>query len=260
MALILGTGINAAIHLPIASLHPSKFGARQIPVDDDVTHVLVNTELSMFGKKAYPTTRWDNIVNTKHLMPDYQPMEYLIAGGYMGELVRLIILEATETVGLFGGAMPSSLSQPYTLDARTLAVIETDASATLSASRRLFHEQHPNSAPPTYLDMSFVQQVTRSVSRRSCAYATAAIHALASLLQDMERSHNITSNPENYLKIGCDGSIINKYPGYMDKVQALLDALVIEENHDRKRIILEKTIEPAVSGAGVAVAMASSSP
>lgn len=231
-----------------------------MPASDNATHVLVNTELSMFGKQAYTTTRWDEIVNTNHIMPDYQPMEYLVAGAYMGELVRLIVLEATETVGLFGGRMPSSLTSHYTLDARVLAAIETDKSPTLSLSRRLFQQQHPNAVSPANSDMYFVQQVTLAVSRRSCAYATAGIHALASLLQDMEASHQVVSNDSDSINIGCDGSIINKYPGYMDIVQSQLDQIIELEIGRRKRIVLEKTIEPAVSGAGVAVAMAASKP
>ena len=261
LALILGTGINAAIHLPIASLHPSKFGKRSMPAADDVANVLVNTELSMFGKKAYPTTRWDELVNCKHIMPDYQPMEYLVAGPYMGEITRLILLEASETTGLFGGKLPPSLMSNYTLDARILAAIETDSSPGLLSSRRLFHKHHPNNEFPNFSDMHFVQQVTGVVSRRSCAYATAGIHALASLLEDMESSHQIVSTDADSINIGCDGSIINKYPDYMDKVQALLDEMIrLEDNISRKRVVLEKTVEPAVSGAGVAVAMAAAAP
>lgn len=231
-----------------------------MPAADDVTHVLVNTELSMFGKKAYPTTRWDELVNSNHIMPDYQPMEYLVAGPYMGEIIRLILLEATETIGLFEGKLPPSLVSNYTLDARILAAIETDSSPGLSSSRRLFHRHHPNNELPIFSDMLFVQQVTRAVSRRSCAYATAGIHALASLLEDMEAPHQIAPTDADSINIGCDGSIINKYPDYMDTVQASLDQIIRLEDGRRKRIVLEKTVEPAVSGAGVAVAMAAVAP
>lgn len=214
----------------------------------------------MFGKKAYPTTRWDQIVNSNHLMPDYQPMEYLVAGAYMGELVRLIMLEATKTVGLFGGKMPPSLSTHYTLDARILAAVETDTSSTLATSRSLFHQHHPNAVSPGLSDMYFVQQVTLAVSRRSCAFVAAGIHALASLLEDMEKAHQAIPSRVDTITIGCDGSIINKYPGYMDTAQTLLDQIKGLENGSKKRILLEKTIEPAVSGAGVAVAMAARNP
>ena len=214
----------------------------------------------MFGKQAYPTTRWDDIVNNNHLMPNYQPMEYLIAGGYMGELVRLIVLEATKSVGLLGGKMPPSLTTHYTLDARTLAAIETDRTPSLASSRKLFHGCHPNIAAPNPNDMYFIQQVTRAVSQRSCAYAAAAIHALASLLQDTDETREVASSKMSSINIGCDGSIINKYPNYMDRVQEWLDNMTRLQGSNRKSIVLEKTVEPAVSGAGVAVAMASTYP
>lgn len=103
LAVILGTGVNAAIHLPIAALQSSKFGSRIMPSETDADFVLTNTELSMFGKDILPTTRWDERLNNDHMHPNYQPFEYLIAGAYMGEIVRLIICEATATAGLFSG-------------------------------------------------------------------------------------------------------------------------------------------------------------
>lgn len=103
--MILGTGVNAAIHLPIVSLDPSKFGPRTIPPDTDTAFVLTNTELSMYGKNIVPMTRWDEQLNNNNMHPNYQPFEYLIAGAYLGEIVRLIIQEATARVGLFSGSV-----------------------------------------------------------------------------------------------------------------------------------------------------------
>ncbi|MCJ1464831.1 hypothetical protein MMC07_003446 [Pseudocyphellaria aurata] len=256
LAAILGTGINAAVHLPIAALHPSKFGPRLMPRSSEATHVLVNTEFSMFGKSIWPTTRWDEKLNTSHLLPDYQPLEYLIAGGYMGEIVRLILVEATTGAGLFGGHLPPSLLSEYALDTRTLAAIEQDHSASLVSSCILFQERHPSSNPPLYSDMRFIRQVTRSVSRRSSAYFTAGMHALSSLLEDLGGSEPLHDGA-NHIGIGCDGSVINKYPGYMARCQDLMDQLIgLEGGQVRRRVVLEKTIDSAVVGAGVAGAMA----
>lgn len=105
LAVILGTGVNAAIHLPIAALDASKFGSRTMSPDRDTAYVLTNTELSMFGQHILPMTRWDEHLNNSHMHPNYQPLEYFIAGGYMGEIVRLIICEATATAGLFNGSV-----------------------------------------------------------------------------------------------------------------------------------------------------------
>ncbi|KAL8913945.1 MAG: hypothetical protein Q9171_001330 [Xanthocarpia ochracea] len=257
LAVILGTGINAAIHLPVSSLHDSKFGLRQFPTTIETTHVLVNTELSMFGKRAFPTTRWDDHLNAHHILPDYQPLEYLLAGGYMGEIVRLIIVEATETAGLFDGKLPAALSIPFSLETRTLAAFEADTYPNLTRSCIYFQNEYNLPVPPTLAEMRFIRQVVLSVSRRSQGYFTAAIHALSSLLHDLD--DGILQNGLDHICIGCDGSVINKYPGFMERSQALLDELVRADQSGQKRVVLESAGESAVLGAGVAAAMANAS-
>ncbi|KAL8949530.1 MAG: hypothetical protein Q9222_004367 [Ikaeria aurantiellina] len=255
LAVILGTGLNAAIHLPVSSLHDSKFGARQFPTWVETTHVLVNTELSMFGKTAFPITRWDEYLNANHILPDYQPMEYLIAGGYLGEILRLIIIEAIETAGLFDGRIAPSLLVPYSIDTHTLAMIEADTYPSLSPSCKAFQEKYQLIHSPTPMEMHFIRLVIISISHRSQGYFTAAIYALSTLLDETRQGN--AEDDLDHICIGCDGSVINKYPGYMKKSQALLDQLVVtEQDIGRKRIVLESAGESAVLGAGVAVAMA----
>lgn len=259
LACILGTGMNAAIHLPIASLHPSKFSSRLSPQEAGLTHVLTNTELSMYGKNTFPSTRWDELLNSKHIMPDYQPFEYLVAGRYMGEIVRLIMVEATKASGLFDGLLPPSLETPYVLDTRTLAQIEIDTSVNLQKTRNLLNKQYQSLRAYSYYDASFIRQVVRSVTRRSVAYFTTGIHALSSLLQDMEDQAGLRDNLD-HITLACDGSVINKYPGYMERAQQTLDKMITSEKDRRNRVIFERTQESAVLGAGVAAAMAVHSP
>lgn len=258
LAYILGTGINAAIYLPIAALDQSKFASRSLPQDAGITHVLTNTEFSMYGKNIFPTTPWDELLNKKHILPDYQPFEYLVAGGYMGEIVRLVMVEAAKTAGLFGGLLPPSLLTPYILDTKTLAQIETDNSDLMVKARTLLHRQHPSHQKPSFDDAYFIRQTIRSVSSRSIAYFTTGVHALSSLLQDLEEKAGLRDDLD-HISIGCDGSVINKYPGYMDRAQDTLDRMIATENIGRKRVILERTQESAVLGAGIAGAMAAES-
>ncbi|KAH0558516.1 hypothetical protein GP486_004824 [Trichoglossum hirsutum] len=124
LALVLGTGCNAAIHLPVTTLGPEKLGNRPSSWYEKATHVLVNTELSMFGKGIFPTTRWDDLLNDRNLLPDFQPFEQLISGRYLGEIVRLILVEAIQTAGLFGGEMPEGILEAYSLDTCTIGAIE----------------------------------------------------------------------------------------------------------------------------------------
>ena len=253
LALIFGTGMNAAVHLPITALNESKFSQPPSLPHTQPTHVLVNTELSMFGKDVFPHTRWDDQLNANHILPDYQPFEYLIAGPYMGEIIRLILVEAAHTCSLFSGILPPSLLRPYSIDARTIAAIEFDNSPSLSHSCNLFQELYPSSTPPSYIDLYFLQSIIQSITHRASTYLATGIHALWSL-----RNHAEGIDPSIDLtpvSIGCDGSVINRYSGFMERCQAHLDDLTRSEGFGTGRIVLEKALGTAVLGAGVAAAL-----
>ena len=243
--------MNAAVHLPITALDPSKFKTRS-PLSKANTHVLTNTELSMFGMNIFPTTRWDEVLNATHILPDYQPFEYLVAGKYIGEIVRLIIVEATQTAGLFDGLMPPSLANTmYSVDTKDLALIENDVSNGLAASRALLHQRHPSPHQTSERDVMFIKDVVRRVSSRSIAYFTVGMHALIALLQSLETIDT------DHITIGCDGSIINKYPSYIERAQGTLEQMLESDDPHRKmRVNLERTTDSAVLGAAVAAAIA----
>jgi hexokinase len=121
--LILGTGVNIAVHLPVSIISPEKFGVRPSSWTAAATHVIVNTELGMFGKGILPMTRWDVQLNAAHALPDFQPLEHLVGGRYLGEIARLILLDAIQRANAFDGVVPPSLEEPYSLDTEVLAKI-----------------------------------------------------------------------------------------------------------------------------------------
>lgn len=255
IALIFGTGMNAAIYLPTKDFTTLKLDpARSTPA----THVLVNAELSMFGKGILPTTRWDDHLNRHHLLPDYQPFEYLVTGAYLGEIVRLILVEAAQSAGLFNGSIPPLLLEPYALDTRTIALIEADTSPSLPRSRTLFCKLFPSSTPPTYHDLRFIHRVVTCVSSRASAYLAAGVHALWALRHTTEDSDPRESGDEaaGVMKIGCNGSVINKYPGFKERCQGLLDGMMEADGLGRGKVVLESAEEGSVLGAGVAAALA----
>ena len=256
LAVILGTGMNAAIHLPTVSLGQSKLAGRSKM--KRASHVLTNTEFSMYGKNIFPTTRWDDHLNEHHTLPDYQPFEYLIAGGYMGEIVRLIILEAIQTAGLFDGNFPPSLAIPHAaeLNTKILAEIETETLHKVRARLgSLWGRNPPSPYKLTHADAYFVQQTIRFVSSRSIAYFSTGVHALTSLLQELETNAGFPIDLD-HITIGCDGSVINRYPEYMEKAQKTIDQMVGMQDGEGKRVILEKTKASTVVGAGIAAALA----
>jgi len=246
LALILGTGMNAAIHLPVTALGPGKFGSRRESLSASATHVLVNTELSMFGKGVMTTTRWDDFLNATALLPDYQPFEQLVSGRYLGEIVRLVLVEAVQTAGLFGGHVPDGFLVPYSLDTPTIAIIAGDESANLSTSCTVVQTIHPTPTPPTQSDLLFVRHICRLVSRRAAAYMAAGVHALWSLRNTAE---GLSSSTVGRISIGCNGSVMEKYPGFKERCQEYIDVLTGIPGG----VVLEPALESAIFGAAIAV-------
>lgn len=122
--LVLGTGVNLAAHLPVLSVGKQKFGVRPEKWFNEASHVITNTELGMFGHNILPLTRWDKALTKQHPRPDFQPLEHLVSGMYLGEVVRLILLDAIAITGIFGGIVPPSLQGQYSLGTDTISMIE----------------------------------------------------------------------------------------------------------------------------------------
>lgn len=124
-SLILGTGVNIGAHLPAHLFPISKLGTRPPEWYASAKHILVNTEISMIGKGRLPETSWDIKLKNDHPNPDYQPFEHLVSGRYLGEIIRLILIDGIETEGFFGGIVPPSLREKYSLETETISLIES---------------------------------------------------------------------------------------------------------------------------------------
>ncbi|KAI4657124.1 uncharacterized protein J4E79_007740 [Alternaria viburni] len=249
-AVILGTGFNISVHLPVSSLATTKYKGYPQQWLEEATHVLVNTECSMFGKGVFPTTRWDDQLNDAHMRPDFQPFEHMISGRYIGEIVRLILVEAVQKAGLFSGEIPDQLAETYTLDTGTIAAMEMDDSKNLTSATALFQSKHPLSKPPTYNDIQFVRQVSQLVSHRAAAFLATGIHALWTLRTESE---GLTPASAGRMSIGCNGSVIEKYPCFRELCQSHLHELTAASGAEPNSVSLEIAVESAIYGAAVSV-------
>ncbi|KAK5137518.1 hypothetical protein LTR08_008497 [Meristemomyces frigidus] len=250
MSLILGTGMNAAVFLPVAALGSGKYGERPASWHAAAQRVLVNTELSMFGKRVLPVTRWDEELNTKHMLPDFQPLEYLVTGRYLGEIVRLILVEAIKTAGLFKSEMPSRLDEPYGLDTGILAAFQSDLSVKLSRARSSFLKSHALSSPPRQHELEFIREISQLVSRRAAVYLATALHALWIV---RTASEGLQPGEASHLTIACNGTVIERYPEFRCCCQRQLDELCELSGASKGAVTLEMAPESSIFGAAVAV-------
>ncbi|KAH7040281.1 uncharacterized protein B0I36DRAFT_344050 [Microdochium trichocladiopsis] len=184
--LILGTGSNMSVHLPVSALGRAKYGNRPDSWFAAATHVIVNTEMSMFGKGFLPMTRWDHLLNEEHPRPDFQPLEHLVSGYYLGEICRLVLVEAIQSVGIFGGEIPTSLEKPYSLDTATVSTLESDTTPTLETGLPYFLSHHAFPAEPTLEDVQFLRTIATMVSRRAAAVIATCVFSLWELRHETE--------------------------------------------------------------------------
>lgn len=250
MSLILGTGMNAAVFLPVPTIGNDKFGVRPDGWLNSAERVVVNTELSMFGKRTLKATKWDDELNAKHTLPDFQPLEYLITGRYLGEIVRLVMLEAISSAGLFDGQIPKGLSEAYAFDTKTLAMFESDMSPTLANACAEFMRAHPLPTPPNLRQLQFIRDIGRVVSKRAAAYLAVSLHALWAV---RTASEGMEPGEASHVTIACTGSMVEKYPEFRHATQQYLDRLSVMSGSTAGAVTLELAAEGSIFGAAVAV-------
>ncbi|KAK8160960.1 hypothetical protein BKA80DRAFT_344100 [Phyllosticta citrichinensis] len=140
MGVVVGTGTNATIPMPLSNLGQSKTASLKLPLDasspsSPSTKIVVNTEWSVRGTerpvKPY-TTVWDAELDRNTDLPGFQPMEYMTSGRYLGELVRLALVDAlsreTTSTDHSSSSLPAALGRSNAISTKFLAHVAARAS------------------------------------------------------------------------------------------------------------------------------------
>ena len=116
--MVIGTGVNAA-----CICETSEFKKQKFP-QDFPQYMIVNNEISIMGEEFLPKTRYDKILDLQSSVPGFQPFEQMVSGLYMGELVRLAIVDYVNTGKLFDGKLPGGMEIPYKFTSALMSEIE----------------------------------------------------------------------------------------------------------------------------------------
>ncbi|KAI7849998.1 hypothetical protein BDC45DRAFT_519169 [Circinella umbellata] len=214
IGLIYATGINGA--------YPEKVEAIE-KLDPDLranylpgTEMLVNTEIDIFGNESYlPLTKYDLILDASHTQPKFQIYEKMMSGAYLGELVRLIVLDFIKADLLFNGIIPEGLEETWSFPTAYMSALETEAAKhTLNHEKGIeilsnFHFLHM----PTTQDMAILTRICRIVATRSAYLASVAIIS-------MIQQQHLLDQPE--IVVGITGSTYEFYPHMADRLQGAL--------------------------------------
>jgi hexokinase len=108
-----------------------------------------------------------------------------------------------------------------------------------------------------------VQAAARFVTRRAASLLAAGVHAMWSLhrsatLQAAGQSLDQRSGTGHPSSFACNGSVVERYPGFRERAQSVVGALVAaeaeREGEGALAVLLHVAEESAIFGAAVAVA------
>eukprot|EP00475_Leptophrys_vorax_P013026 TRINITY_DN1941_c2_g2_i1.p1 TRINITY_DN1941_c2_g2~~TRINITY_DN1941_c2_g2_i1.p1 ORF type:complete len:364 (-),score=7.94 TRINITY_DN1941_c2_g2_i1:137-1228(-) len=175
VAVILGTGTNACYE---------EMTERSWRVQGDVSpRMVINMEWGNFWSPHLPITPYDDRLDSNSHNCGDQRYEKITSGMYMGEIVRLVLLDAALRAELFGGAVPRALKEPYALPTPKVAVIHSDTSADLADVGSVLADvlQFPHSS---LAQRRQVQQVCSIIGTRGARLVAAG---LVGVLQKLGR-------------------------------------------------------------------------
>lgn len=254
---IFGTGCNAAYMEDCGSI--PKLAHLNLPPD---TPMAINCEWGAFDNehKVLPRTPYDVTIDNDSPRPGQQAFEKMIAGLYLGEIFRLIMVDLHDNhdTHIFAGQDISKLRKPYSLDSSFLSAIEEygshsdkneeianhssrDPFENLSETFELF--QTKLNIMPNLPELELIRRTAELIGTRAARLSACGVAAIS-------KKKGYTS-----CHVGADGSVFNKYPHFKARgAQALKEILDWPEKADPKE---EDPIEilAAEDGSGVGAAL-----
>ncbi|KAL1643665.1 hypothetical protein SLS58_004680 [Diplodia intermedia] len=277
MGLVVGTGTNATVPMTVDSLGSFKTHFLDLPAGTSPQNakVVVNTEWSVCGterplKKLQVPTIWDAELDRACDAPGFQPVEYMTAGRYLGELVRLVLIQLLpEHCGGAKEDLPPAMLRRNSLSTKFLATVV--ALADDNELSRSLQELYPTrSAGFTWTRdrMALLRAVAAAVQVRSAALVAAMIVGLLARagevhLDDSETDANTTAasqtsaEAEQLLVVAHTGGVILQYPGYLEECEKWIDTLLSagSRKNASKKVVLGEAKDGGVIGAAVLAGM-----
>lgn len=239
MGIIIGTGVNGAYYDVVK--HIEKLEGK-LPADiSPDSPMAINCEYGSFDNEHYilPRTKYDVIIDEQSPRPKQQTFEKMTSGYYLGELLRLVLLDLHDTGFIFQGQDMSKLETAYIMDTSYPSRIEEDPFENLEETYELFKTNLNIEA--TVVERKLIRKLAELIATRAARLTVCGVSAICDK-RGYKKAH-----------IAADGSVFNKYPGYKEKAaQALKDIYGWEvenmEDHPIKLVAAEDG-----SGAGAAI-------
>ncbi|KAK9476606.1 hexokinase-domain-containing protein [Lipomyces japonicus] len=236
MGVIFGTGCNAAYFDYVKNI-PKLEGLVDL---DPETPIAINCEWGAFDNEhnILPRTAYDIQIDNDSPRPNQQAFEKIIAGLYLGEIQRLVILDLVNQGFIFEGQGVENLKEAYSLDASFLSQIEEDPFENLTEVEDLFQSKF--GIQTTEPERKLIRRLAELIGTRAARLSACGVAAIAQKI-GLKKCH-----------VGADGSVFNKYPHFPERgAQALKEIFDWEGTLEENPI----KVQPAEDGSGVGAAL-----
>ena len=234
---IFGTGCNAAYMDKCGNIPK----LADLNLDPELP-MAINCEWGAFDNEhvVLPRTPYDVIIDKESPRPGQQSFEKMVAGLYLGEIFRLVLLDlhGNPDVEIFESQDVSRLQKPYTLDASFLSAIEEDPFENLSDTHFLFQNQLGIDA--TKPELELCRRLAELIGTRAARLSACGVAAICKKMGWAE------------CHVGADGSVFNKYPHFKARGARALREILDWPKELRKDPIV---INAAEDGSGVGAAL-----
>ncbi|KAF4973726.1 hypothetical protein FZEAL_9253 [Fusarium zealandicum] len=267
MGLILGTGCNATIPLKLSQLHPNKRPRSVVAhLEEQAANVkiAINTEWSINGT-APPlhetglVSQWDKVLDSQNELPGFQPLEYMTAGRYLGELGRIMLVDyMTKHMGIAAETLPAKLLQRHGLTTTFLSHFRPlRPSVLLSALQEEFPESSGSASFAWSEELAgALYLIAKAIEIRAAGIVAAATLALLTLAGEVPQDGSTGLDQDHEIGVGYTGGCIVHFQDYLKDCQAFLDQLMRTRFGDQSpmRVVLSPCHDGGVTGAGILVA------
>ena len=187
--------------------------------------IIINMESGNFN--LVPQNKYDKLLDADSEQPGSQLLEKLVSGKYIGEIVRLIVLDLQES-GLFSSVNKELLARKDGFSGAEMSLVLQGGIPKWQIDQQ---------------DLQVLREICSLVMQRSAALAAASYLGVFSHLGLQKTSRQT---------IAIDGSLFEKMPGYAQALQGFLDRAVGGKGSE---IILRLTKDGSGIGAAIAAAV-----
>lgn len=220
IGLIIGTGSNACYVEKIEKVE-------NFVGESDKSHVIINTEWGAFGNNGaldFIRTKYDREIDEQSNEPGLQIQEKMISGYYLGELIRLILVDFTKSGRMFDGHVSDLLNEHNRFHTKYVSKIEADIPGSFNHCRAVLNELGLSNASTQ--DCANVRYICECISRRAANLVSSGISTLINRIEEP----NVT--------VGVDGSLYRFHPHFHNLMNRQIRQLV--KSHLSFKIMLSE--------------------